>query len=141
MGGQFLKLIFWRFWLQIQIPLEKVSAQTILLFQRFLWEHRQKYKKPVKIRVSLTYPGFRWFFTLLTVFLRKYLKKESSLCIYVFEKNLNLQSEFSKSELGKLTSHRDMFQKKDRTLAPWNLMEKSLLQMLCYLYFTKESRP
>ena len=58
MGGQFFKFRIFQFWLQIRIPLKKVSTQTIFTFPKFWWEHSQNYKKQAKSRVSLTYPLF-----------------------------------------------------------------------------------
>ena len=101
--------------MQIQIPLKKVSTQTIFLFPKFQWEHCQKCKNLPKNWVSSTYLDFLQFFIFLTKFLLEFLKKKNSLCRYFFKRNLNLQSELKKNQFEKLTSHRELLTRKVRT--------------------------
>ena len=104
MGGQFFKIRISQFWLQIRVPLKKVA-----------WEHGQNCKKPINLRVSLTYPLFPWFSLILDVLQLEFWKSENSLCSYFFERNPNLQSDLRNSDFEKWTSHRDMLYWKVRT--------------------------
>ena len=49
MGSRFFKVVFFMFWVQIQIPLKKLPTETTFLFKIFSWEHCQKCKKLQKM--------------------------------------------------------------------------------------------
>ena len=65
----------------------------------------------------------------MTVFLWEYLKKESSLCTYFFERNLNQQSEFRKNHLEKSTSHRGSVSKEGQDGKTGDDFEKKILKI------------
>ena len=89
MGRSNFKNIFLQIRWWIRIPLEKVCTQSVLHFQIFRSEVVQKLKKPLKLRVSLTYPQ-KMSFLLIWPTSSGNFKKIKVVCIHTFSRGIRI---------------------------------------------------
>ena len=108
MGGQNFKIRIFQIWKQIWTRLKKIW-KSFPFFDILIGSTPKTRAKSEKIpdwSFVWTYPVFEPSNAFLTVLLKEYQKKESTLHSYFFERNSNLQSDLKNSHFEILTSHR-----------------------------------